>query len=129
MPVRRVIEVPGVEHSAPIPMGVRMGNMLFSSAVMGKDPATGELPSSPERQAELAFANLATLLERGGASPANLAHLGVLVRGDDMRKHVNDHWLRWFPDPNDRPARHTTVADLPGGMLVQLEAIAVLDTP
>ena len=41
---RRSIHVEGVEHVAPIPMGAVVGNMLFSSAIGGIDPATGETP-------------------------------------------------------------------------------------
>ena len=39
---RRSVHVEGVEHGAPIPMGARVGNMLFSSGIMGTDPATGK---------------------------------------------------------------------------------------
>lgn len=35
-------------------------------------------------------------------------------------------WLDCFPNPHDRPARHTLVYDLQHGKLLQLEAVAVL---
>jgi 2-iminobutanoate/2-iminopropanoate deaminase len=50
----------------------------------------------------------------------------VYIKDDSARAAVNQEWLRCFPDPHDRPARHTLVYDLPGGMLVQLEVIAVV---
>lgn len=123
---RQVLEVKGVAHGAPIPMGVRMGNLLFTSAVMGTDPETSTLPPEPERQAELAFSNLAALLEQAGSSPADVAKMDVLIKDNDMRPHVNRHWLEWYPHEDDRPARHTTVQDLPGQMLIQLEVVAVV---
>jgi 2-iminobutanoate/2-iminopropanoate deaminase len=50
-----------------------------------------------------------------------------MLKDLSYRDAVNKPWLEMFPDENDRPARHATQADLPGGMLVQLEIIAVLD--
>lgn len=123
---RQVLEIPGIRHGAPIPMGVRIGNMIFSSGIMGRDPKTGELGKTAEEQAELAFQNLRTLLELGGATPDDLAHVTVFVKDHSYREAINKPWLEMFPDPDDRPARHAILADLPGGMLVQLEVIAVV---
>ena len=127
MAKRQVLEVPGVRHAAPIPMGVKMGNLLFSSAIMGEDPETSTLPPEPERQAELVFRNMRTLLERAGGSPENIAHVTVFLKDLEYREHVNREWLKMFPDENDRPARHAVQADLPRGMLIQCQIIAVLD--
>ena len=44
-----------------------------------------------------------------------------------LRSEVNRYWLEWFPDAEDRPARHITVQDLAGGMLVQLQLVAVAE--
>ena len=124
---REVVEIPGVTHNAPIPMGVKMGGLLFSSGIPGRDPADNSLPPDPARQAELMFANVRTFLERAGAGLEDVAHLTVFVTDDAYREHLNREWLRAFPDAEDRPARHTLRFDLPGGMLLQCELIAVLD--
>jgi 2-iminobutanoate/2-iminopropanoate deaminase len=124
---RQSIEIPGVSHGAPIPCGAKVGNMLFSSGIMGRDPATGELPDDPYRQAEFAFQNLRTMLEIAGATTDDIGHMSVMLKDLSYRDAVNKPWLEMFPDEHDRPARHATQADLPGGMLVQLEIIAVLD--
>ena len=34
---RKSIHIKGMEHGAPIPNGVVIGNMIFSSAISGKD--------------------------------------------------------------------------------------------
>ena len=39
---RKSIHIKGMEHGAPIPNGVVIGNMIFSSAISGKDAKTGE---------------------------------------------------------------------------------------
>ncbi len=124
---RQTLEIPGVAHAAPIPMGVRIGNLLFTSGVPGRDPATGELPDDPARQAELMFENVRTLMDRAGGGLDDIARLTVFVKDEGYREHLNREWLKAFPDEHDRPARHTLVSDLRGGMLIQCELVAVLD--
>ena len=116
-----------MSHGAPIPMGVRLGNLVFSSGVMGKDPADDSLPPDAARQAELMFRNARTLLERAGATLDDVAHVTVYVKDNAYREHLNREWLKAFPDEHDRPARHTLLWDLPGGMLIQCELVAVLE--
>lgn len=124
---KRSIEVPGVSHGkAPIPMGARVGNIIYSSAIAGKDPATNQLPADPDDQPRLAFANMATLLERGGASLEDVVRVTVLLKDDSLRDAINTEWLRYFPDPEDRPARHVSPTELQHGMLLQLEVVAVV---
>lgn len=109
-------------------MGVRIGNLVASSGIAGRDPATGELPPDPVRQAELMFQNVRTLLDAAGAGPGDVARMTVYVKENAYRDHVNREWLKMFPDADDRPARHTLVYDLRGGMLVQCELLAVAET-
>jgi 2-iminobutanoate/2-iminopropanoate deaminase len=123
----RSIEVPGVTHgTAPIPMGARVGNMIFTSGIMGKDPATDKLPPDAASQAKFMFENLRTLLTNGGATLEDVGHVTAFVKDNEQRAALNAEWLKCFPDPDDRPARHTQVADLQGGMLMQIEVIAVV---
>lgn len=123
----RSIEVEGLGHgSAPIPMGARVGNMIFTSGISGKDPETGKLAQGAEGQAFHAFNNLRLLLEKAGAGMENVGQVTVLTVDESLRDVINVEWLRHFPDPHDRPARHTTVQQLRGGALLQLTAIAVL---
>lgn len=124
---RQVVEIPGVTHSAPIPMGCRIGNLIFSSGIAGKDPATDQAPPDPARQAEVMFSNLRTFMARAGGSLDDIAHMTVFVKDDAYREELNREWLKAFPDPEDRPARHTLRFDLPRGMLLQCEVVAVLE--
>jgi len=122
---RRSLEIQGVTHGgAPIPMGARVGPLLCSSGIPGVDPATGQLPASAAEQARHAFANLKAVLAQGGATLADVAKLTVYVKDNQAREPLNAEWLACFPDPHDRPARHTLVYDLQHGMLLQLEVIA-----
>ena len=123
---RRSIEIDGVTHNAPIPAGARVGNILYSSGIMGKDPQTNQLPLDGASQARFTFQNLRTLLANGGATLSDVVRITAYVKDNSQRDALNAEWLQCFPHPDDRPARHTQVADLPGGMLLQIEAVAVI---
>lgn len=120
----RAIDIPAIAHNAPIPAAARVGPLLCSSAIPGKSLATGQLPADPIEQVRCAFENLEAILREGGATPADVARLTVLLKDLNLRSAVNEQWLRIWPDPHARPARHTTAADLQHGMQVQLEFIA-----
>jgi len=128
MPSRppRSIEVAGVSHgSAPIPMGARVGNVIYSSGIAGVDPSTSKLAPDAALQARFAFENLRSLLTNAGASLDDLVRLTVYLKDSGAREFIDAEWLRCFPDPHDRPARHVLSYDLHSGMLLQLEAVAV----
>ena len=120
----RSLQVPHVGHKAPIPLGARVGPLICSSAIAGKDPATGALPTDVLAQASNAFANLRALLAAGGATLDDVVKLAVTVADEAARDAVNVQWLAAFPDADDRPARHVTLAPLQHGMRLQLEVTA-----
>lgn len=125
----RSIEVPGLSHNAPIPLGARVGAVVCSSGIAGKDPVTGQLPADAATQARLAFENLVRFLDAAGARLGDVVKLTVYVRDNSVREAVNAGWLACFPDPHDRPARHILNYDLQHGMWLQLEAMAVIQGP
>ncbi|PUE26604.1 hypothetical protein B9Z39_09725 [Limnohabitans sp. JirII-29] len=123
----RSIEVDGITHgNAPIPMGARVGNTIYSSGIMGRDPANDTLPGDAASQAKFVFQNLRTLLRNGGATLEDVVHVKAYIQNNSLRELLNAEWLACFPDPHDRPARHTMVMDLPMGMLIQIEIVAVV---
>lgn len=125
--IRRSLEVKGVTHgAAPIPMASRVGNMIFSSGVMGKDPASNKVAEGAELQARFMFEHMAALLEDGGATAGNVAHMTLFIKNDSVREAINAEWLKYFPDAASRPARHMQTYDLQHGMLMQMEFVAVL---
>lgn len=126
MAKRKVIEIEGLKHQAPIPNGAVFGNLVFSSAISGKDPKTGVIPSDPDQQADVLFRNLRTFMEKAGGTPDNIAHMTVFLKEERYRESVNKAWLEMFPDEHDRPARHAVKAELRGDYLFQIEVIAVL---
>jgi 2-iminobutanoate/2-iminopropanoate deaminase len=126
MAKRKSIHVKGMEHGAPIPNGAVVGNVIFSSAISGKDAQTGVLSDDPNEQAEAMFRNLRLFMENAGGGPDNIGHMTVFLKEEKYRDAVNKAWLKMFPDEHDRPARHALKAELRGQMLFQIEVIAVL---
>lgn len=124
--MKRSLHVPHIGHNAPIPLGARVGALLCSSGIAGKDPATGALPADAGQQVRYAFANLEALLAAGGATLTDVAKLTVYVKDQSQREAINAEWQRCFPDPDDRPARHTLVYELQHGMALQLECLALI---
>lgn len=121
---KRSLQVPQVGHKAPIPLGARVGPLICSSGIAGKNPADGSLPADGATQVAHAFSNLQALLAAGGAGLGAVVKLAVTLADDSLREAVNAQWLACFPDADDRPARHITVQPLGHGMLVQLEVLA-----
>jgi len=126
MAKRRVIEVPGLSHGAPIPMGAVVGNIVFSSAISGRDSVTNKLPEDPDRQAELLFRNIRTFMERAGGTTDDIGHMTVYLKEEKYRESINKEWVKMFSDEHNRPARHAVEAKLRGEVLFQVEIIAVL---
>jgi 2-iminobutanoate/2-iminopropanoate deaminase len=123
---QRSIEVEGLAHkSAPIPSACRIGPILATSGVGGRNPHTDQMPEDADTQAVNCFDNLKRVLEAAGLGMQNVVKITVYLADETHRAAVNAPWLQHFPDPAHRPARHALVTSLRGGMLVQLEALAV----
>jgi 2-iminobutanoate/2-iminopropanoate deaminase len=120
----RSLNVPGAGHNAPIPLGARVGPLICSSGISGKDPATGQLPTDALTQVRLAFANMDALLAAGDATLEHVVKLHITVNDNSLRDAINSEWLSRFPDPQDRPARHIVQHALQHGMALQIEVTA-----
>ena len=124
---RSVFKVAGLEHKNPIPLATRIGSLLVTGAIPGKDPQTSQTGADLKSQCALMFANIPRIMEAAGGSIDNILKLSVWLRGED-KTHINEEWLAMFPDPESQPARHTFQnQDLPQNYLVQCEIMAVLD--
>src|SRR3954447_19240450 len=112
--------------AAPIPEGVRAGEMIYTSALTGADPATGQTPGELVAQMEQALRNMQALVERGGGSLDNVGRVTGIVNRAEERDAIYDPWDALFPDPADRPAFKVLQAPLPPGSLVQLSMLALV---
>jgi len=125
---RRSIEMEGVKHDNPIPAASRIGRMMATGSIFGKDPATGgKFVEGAEQQVAVMFANVRRTIEAAGGTPEHILKLEVWVKDAAYRAIVNQQWLVMFPDPHSRPARHTFIdPNLAGAALVQCSFLAVL---
>lgn len=129
MTERRSIEVEGYSHgNLPIPAASRVGPLAMTGGIHGLDPATGKLPDDLTEQARLMFFNLERIMAAAGAGLDRIVRMTVYVKVPEARQAVNVEWVKAFPDPASRPARHTLVNEnLPSNMLVQCDATAFAD--
>ena len=119
------IDIEGIAHGAPIPVASRVGNVIATSAISGRDPKTGKLAADADGQARLAFENLKTILAKGGMGLGDVVKITCFVTDDGFREAINKYWSECYPDEHKRPARHTLVLPLRGGVLLQIDALAV----
>lgn len=123
---REVLYVKGSNHQNPIPTAVKIGNMVYTSAIIGSDPETGNIPDRVEDEVANIFHYIQEIMEAAGGTTDDIARLTVLASDVAYKKVVNVEWLKMFPYEEDRPARHTNVQKLREGLRVQIEMIAVL---
>jgi enamine deaminase RidA (YjgF/YER057c/UK114 family) len=115
---RQVLEIPGMAHGDPMSMGARLGDYVFSSRIVGWDPATGQTPPDPKAQVDHAFRNVQTLLSRAGS--ARLSQLTAFINDDLGRQLTERTFETSFPEAD----LHFLNAHLPGSTAVRLEVIA-----
>ncbi|WP_425307484.1 RidA family protein [Ammonicoccus fulvus] len=123
--MRASFHVDGLSHGGqPIPNATRVGDIVVSGGIGGRSRTTGEMPEALADEVANCFANLEAVAEAAGISTEDIAKVTVYAVDRSVREHLNEHWLRLFPDEHSRPARHTLVQQL-SGMRVQLEFLAV----
>jgi enamine deaminase RidA (YjgF/YER057c/UK114 family) len=127
MPKRRAVHLPGVEHTNPIPAASVIDGLLASGSIAGRDPESGEWGGDLTAQCRLMFDNVRRVLEAAGGSTDDLLRMTVWLKDVSNKEALNDQWVRMFPDPARRPARHTLPGpDLPPEQWVQCEILAVI---
>lgn len=110
----------------PYSQAIKAGNLLFISGQLGLDPASGAFKAlDAAGQARQALANLKSLLEAAGATPADVVKTTVFLVDLNDFGPVNEVYAEVFG--TESPARSCfAVAALPKGGLVEIEAIATL---
>lgn len=128
-PLRRSFEVEGFRHgNNPIPAVSRIGGMIASGGIPGRDLETGALGATLNDQCRLMFALMEMVLAAAGAGLADVLKVTVYLKPGEDRGALNAAWLVAFPDEHSRPVRHVLNYDhLPGDMLIQCEFLAVAD--
>ncbi len=125
---RQPLEIPGLSHRDPLPMGTKTGNMVYSSVLGGQDPKTNKQVAGTVEQMAQAFQNMRALVELAGGTTDNIGLVWVFLRDKADQPALIDAWLKMFPHDGDRPARKTIMYDELKGRetLVQLQFAAAL---
>jgi enamine deaminase RidA (YjgF/YER057c/UK114 family) len=118
----------GRKHANPIPNACRIGNLVMSSVIIGTDPVSGEMPPDMETQCSNMFVHVRGIAETAGGSTDDIIKMTVWLKNLNDRAALNEEWLRMFPDPASRPARHAHqyVGDLTA--LIQCDVTLYLST-
>ena len=106
----------------PYSQAIEVNGMVFTSGVIPVDPATGNVASTIEEQAEQAFSNLRNLIEASGASMDKVVKTTVFIKEMDDFAKINKIYAGYFKEPY--PARSCVeVARLPKDVMLEVEAI------
>ena len=100
-----------------------VGNMIYTSGMLGIDPATGALVEGVEAQAHQVFKNLTALLKDAGTCMEKVVKTTVFVKDLNDFATINGIYGQYFTEPF--PARSCVeVARLPKDGLLECEVIA-----
>lgn len=123
---RTSIHIGGFKHLNPIPNACRIGNVLMSGVILGRDPKTSEMPEAIEAQCANMFGHMKAIVEAGGGTTDDVIKMTVWLKDRSQRAPVNVEWIKMFPDEHSRPARHSLQMEMEGGALVQCDFTAII---
>jgi 2-iminobutanoate/2-iminopropanoate deaminase len=114
-------------HENPIPNASRIGNIVMSSVIGGSNPGSRELPPTLEGQVANVFAHIRHDIEAAGGTVDDIIKITFWVKEPATQRAVlNAEWVKMFPDPESRPARHTGYLPADARALVQADFTAIL---
>ena len=112
---------------APFSEAVRVGNLLFLSGQLGRDPQTGRLVEGGiEAETRQCLENIKRLLEKYGSSLDKVIKATVMLADIAVWAKMNSVYVTYFP--KNKPARSAFgVSGLAGGARVEIEVIAYIE--
>ena len=123
-----VVDSPRVPRLGPYSQAVRVGDLVYTAGKPGIDPASGAVAGDTfEAQARQAFANLAALLEDAGSSLARVIKVTCFITDVAAFPTLNALFAEFFPEAP--PVRSAPTVQLPRGLLISIDAIAVVERP
>lgn len=111
-------------------MGVRKGNIVQVAGQVGIDPATGQVDGTTVgQQANRVLRNVDAVLAAAGASLDDVVMLRVYLTDPAHFAELNEAYGAYLAEHSEQPypARTTVYVGLPRGVLVEIDALAVLD--
>ena len=109
----------------PYSQAIACNGMLYISGQIPVDPATGTIPEGIDAQTEQVMKNIGAILTEAGCTYANVVKSTCLLSDIANFKPMNEVYGKYYTE--NAPARAAfAVRDLPLGVLVEIETIAVL---
>ena len=122
-------------HTAPpakFSHGVKKGNILHVAGQVGFGPAVpGQAPApvgpTLREQTLQTLSNVRSVLEECGASYEDVVMIRVYLTDTAHFAEFNEIYNEFFADLKEAPSARTTIyVGLPAGLLVEIDALAVL---
>ena len=108
----------------PYSQAIEANGMLFISGQIPVNPADGTVPEGIAAQTEQVMRNIAAILDEAGYPFDNVVKTTCLLSDIANFAAMNEVYATRFP--NNPPARAAfAVRDLPKGVMVEIEVIAV----
>src|SRR6185295_4979226 len=108
---RVAVEIPGLSHKDPLPMGAKLGRMVFSSVIAPEDPANGKLADGALAQIGRCFENMKLFMKAAGGNDGEINHAWVFMKDFAWQPAMVERWVKDYPNFGDRPARKTLPYD------------------
>lgn len=118
---REPLEIPGLSHKDPLPMGAKLGEFVFSSVIAPEDPKDGKLVAGPLQQIDRCFENMKLMMKEAGGDDSGINHAWVFMKDFAYQPAMVERWVKDFPTFGDRPARKTLPYDLAGDTQIQVQ--------
>ena len=125
--VVRTEAAPAPFQGAPYNQAIVAGDLVFVAGQLGLKPGDTAVEGDIATQTEQALRNLAAILAAAGSSLDNLVKTSVFLQDLGDFAAMNEVYARHV---GDRPPARSTfqVAKLPSGALVEIEAVAVVQS-
>lgn len=108
----------------PYSQAIDTGTFVYASGQIPINPATGDIPERIEAQTTQALKNVGAILTEAGLDFSNVVKTTVFLADMGHFAAMNGVYASFFQAPY--PARSAVaVRDLPKGVLVEVEVIAV----
>jgi 2-iminobutanoate/2-iminopropanoate deaminase len=124
--VHEIIDTPDAPTSPLFSQGVKAGEYVFVSGLVGLDVSTGKLAGSTiQEQTRQALTNCQAVLGAAGATMEQVVEVGVLLASPMDFAGMNDEYATWFP--GETPTRYVAKlgVEIPG-VLVSIRLTAFL---